>query len=153
MMKLLEKNTQEEYLNELLTRAYDAEEGFKVAADTAKNDALAEWFRANSDQRRILGKQLKNLLRSLNIDLDKGESLTGKMHQIFMKLRAAISEEQDTALIQECRRGEQAALADYQDALASIEFSPEARKMITDQKEAVVTQLGALDSIEKAVMS
>lgn len=152
-MKLMEKTTQSEYLNELLTRAYDAEQGFHVAAELAGNKALSNWFEANSKQRLTFGHNLKRFLRDLDVEPDKGASLSGKIHQSFMKLRAAVTSEQDPALIEECRRGEMAALEDYKEALDSIEFRTDARKTLVDQKNHVEEQLHALDAIEKSIVA
>jgi len=151
-MKLLEKNTPSEFLNELLTRAYDAEQGFLVAAGEVENQALKDWFRANSDQRRSFGHSIKELLKDLNVKADKGPGITGKAHQAFMKLRSALSDEQDKAMIAECRRGEETALEEYDEALKSFEFRTDARKILEDQAKHVRTQLSTLKTIEESLL-
>jgi len=151
VMKLLEKNTPSEFLNELLTRAYDAEQGFLVASEEVENQALKDWFKANSDQHCSFGHSIKKLLKDLDVEPDKGSSITGKIHQAFIKLRATLSADQDRAIIAECRRGEEAALKDYEEALQSIGFRSDARKVLEDQAERVQNQLEALDIIEKSL--
>jgi len=152
VMSILKNNTQSEYLNDLLTRAYDAEQGFKVAAENAENEALKSWFEANSKQRLTFGHQIKSLLKDLGVEPDKGASVSGKVHQAFMKVRAAITGTPDAALIEECQRGEKGALDDYQDALTSVEFRTDARKVLEDQAQYVQTQLSALDTISKSLV-
>lgn len=140
-----------EFLNTLLTRAYDAEQGYEVAAEAAENDALKDWLQTNSEQRRTFGKNIKRHLADLGAEPDKGASITGKFHQAFIKLRSAVSGETDIALIEECRRGELQALEDYADLEAKVELRTDALKTINDQSEQVRTQLNALDSIETAL--
>jgi uncharacterized protein (TIGR02284 family) len=102
VIKLLAKNTPSEFLNELLTRAHDAKQGVLVAAGEVENQALKDWFRTNPGQRRSFIHSIKGLLKDFNAKPDKDPGITEKVHKTFMKLRAALSGEEDNAMIAEC---------------------------------------------------
>ena len=52
-------------LQDLLTRAYDAEQGFEHAAEAVNHDGLASLFRDYSAKRRAFGHSLKSMMKSL----------------------------------------------------------------------------------------
>lgn len=150
-MKTLDEPKSSDSLNQLLTRAYDAEQGFSLAAEQAESDDLKSWFQSNSEQRKSFGKQLKSHLADLDVEPDKGASVSGKIHQAFMKLRSAVSNENDLALIAECQRGEEKALNDYRAILEDCDLRADARRTLEEQLETTSSQLKTLASIEKII--
>ena len=49
-------------LNELLEKNYDAEAGYKKAAENAKSKSLSLFFNRKSEERRAFGHEIKNEL-------------------------------------------------------------------------------------------
>lgn len=148
----LEPDQASKVLNHLLARAFDAKEGYAIAAGQCENKALSDWFTANSSQRETFCVMLEKYLGDLNIEPIEHASTLGKLHHAFMKPRAAVSSENDATLIEECLRGENQALDDYQDAIKNKTLRRDAAKAIGDQAEYVKTQLTALDQIRKALL-
>ncbi len=67
-----------EKLNDLLEKTYDAEKGFKKAAENTEHKALKSYFQSKSKQRYDFGHELKTEIKSMGQEVDKGDSLTGK---------------------------------------------------------------------------
>ncbi len=77
-----------ECLNDLLTKAYDAEEGFKQAADRAsEHPTLAAFFRKQSDLRLSFGHDIKAAITKYGGTPDKGSSAAGKAHQVWISVK------------------------------------------------------------------
>ncbi|MDB4265158.1 PA2169 family four-helix-bundle protein [bacterium] len=140
-----------ETLNELLTRAYDAEKGYELAAESAENPALKDFFHESCLQRNKFGHTLKGFIADLDVEPDKGSSIEGKIHQAFMKIKAALVDQDDLALVEECRRGEETAMLDYKAALENPNLRTDARAALEKQGADVLHQLDALESIEAAL--
>jgi uncharacterized protein (TIGR02284 family) len=152
MTSKLDTDQASEVLNHLLARAFDAKEGYAVASEHCENKALSDWFKANADQRETFRMMLEKHLGDLDVDPTDHASALGKFHQAFMKLRAAVSSENDAILIAECLRGENQALEDYREAMKNTTLRRDAAKAIGDQAEYVKTQLIALDQIRESLL-
>ena len=51
-------------LNDLLEKTYDAEKGFKKAAENVKNEALKNYFSKKAQERYDFGHELKSEIKS-----------------------------------------------------------------------------------------
>jgi len=71
-------------LNNLLEKTYDAEKGFKKAAENVQNSALKNYFNQKAQERYEFGHELKGEIKSFNQDVDKGGSLVGDAHRAWM---------------------------------------------------------------------
>ena len=65
-------------LNELLKKNYDAEAGYKQAAENVKNSQLKSYFENRAKDRYDFGHQLKNEIKSFGQEPDKGTSISGR---------------------------------------------------------------------------
>ena len=65
-------------LNELLEKTYDAEKGFKKAADNTEHPQLKAFFESKSKQRYDFGHELKTEIKSFGQEIDKGDSVAGR---------------------------------------------------------------------------
>ena len=135
-------------LQDLLTRAYDAEQGFQHAADAVENPRLKTLFNEYAEQRRRFGHDLKAQIRSNGESPDKGASMVGKLHQFWIDLRGKVSGGSEADLIEECRRGEETTLEDYGDYAADMEISEVARQLISSQLEEIRGIYARLTSME-----
>lgn len=140
-------------LQDLLTRAYDAEQGFEQAAEAVDHPRLAELFRDYSQQRRSFGKDIKNLIRQHGEEPDKGASMMGKLHQFWISMRGKLSDGSEGDLIEECRRGEETTMADYQNYIDDENVALAARELFTDQLMQVREIYARLSSLEEAAVA
>ncbi|MGA8853430.1 MAG: PA2169 family four-helix-bundle protein, partial [Christiangramia sp.] len=64
-------------LNELLEKNYDAEKGYKLAAEKVKNQQLKSFFSKRAQERYDFGHELKSEIKNFGEDPDKGTSVKG----------------------------------------------------------------------------
>lgn len=140
-----------ETLNDLLTSAYDAEQGYTVASEHSENQTLKDWLLENAQERKDFGHRIKSHLAELGAEPERGASLSGKIHQAFIKLRAAVNKENDLAIVAECIRGENQALKDYQNALTGPELPSNILQTIEEQAAKTAQRVAGLEVIQTAL--
>ncbi|MEH6408308.1 MAG: PA2169 family four-helix-bundle protein, partial [Leeuwenhoekiella sp.] len=64
-------------LNELLEKNYDAEAGYKNAAEKVHSTSLKGYFTSRAQDRYNFGHELKEEIRSFGKDPKKGTSVAG----------------------------------------------------------------------------
>ena len=138
-------------LNDLLERNYDAEKGYKKAAEDAKSPVLKEFFRDYAGQRYTFGHELKEEIKRLGGEPDKGTSATGTLHRTWIDIKTALSTDKDETVVEECIRGEKAALDDYEDVLKKSELSMASREVIQRQHDKIQSAVNRLNQIERTL--
>ena len=135
-----------EQLNDLLTKAYDAEEGFNKAAERAEgHPALARFFKNQSDMRRSFGHDIKQSIAQYGGEPDKGSSVAAKAHQVWISVKDALSSDTDEeAVLEECVRGEKAALEEYDEKLKCLELPVDVRDLIASQRNSIANSLASV---------
>lgn len=111
------------HLNDLLTKNYDAEAGYKLAADNVDNTDLRSFLEARAQSRYDFGHALKEEITKLGDTPDKGTSMKGDLHRAWMNLKDAFSSG-DSATYSECVRGEEAFVEEYEECLNDRENLP-----------------------------
>jgi uncharacterized protein (TIGR02284 family) len=104
-------------LNNLIQTCRDGEEGFRAAAGGVRSAELREMFDAYSHQRAGFASELQSEVRRMGGEAAEVGSVTGSLHRGWMGLRTALTGEDERAVLDECERGEDAALAAYKAAL------------------------------------
>ncbi len=141
-----------ECLNDLLTKAYDAEEGFKKAAERAEgHPSLVSFFKKQSDMRLSFGHELKQAITQYGGTPDKGSSVAAKAHQVWISVKDTLTPDHDgEAILEECIRGEKAALEDYDEKLKCPDLPADVKALITKQRSSIASSLAANKAKEKA---
>jgi uncharacterized protein (TIGR02284 family) len=116
LMKTEKENTIT-VLKDLIETLKDGREGFKTAAEDAKDSELRALFTQFSDQRAQFVSELQSRLQLIGADADKSGSVSGSLHRGWIDLKAALSSNEPHAVLAECERGEDAALKAYREAL------------------------------------
>ena len=134
-----------ENLNDLLTKAYDAEEGFNKAAERAESHpSLARFFKNQSDMRRSFGHDIKQAITKYGGEPDKGSSVAAKAHQVWITVKDALSSDTDEeAVLEECVRGEKNALEEYDEKLKCSELPADVRALMTNQRNSIANSLAS----------
>lgn len=148
-MKYTEKVSHK--LNELLSKNYDAEAGYKSAADSLESSKLKTFFKERAKDRYDFGHELKEEIRSYGEKPDKGTSLKGDAHRVWMDLKSIISDNKDEALLEEAIRGEKAAVEDYDEVLKETELAPSTKAVLEKQRESVKAVLESVKTIKEWV--
>jgi uncharacterized protein (TIGR02284 family) len=104
-------------LNGLIKTCRDGEEGFRFAADAAKDSQLRELFRDLSSQRAQFAIELEAEVSRLGETPSTEGTIMGAIHRGWMNVKNAIGATDDYSIVSECERGEDAAIAAYRDAL------------------------------------
>lgn len=135
-------------LNELLERTYDAEKGFKKAAENAKHDGLRRYFEQKAKERYDFGHELKSEIRQFGQEVDKGDSFTAKAHRAWMDIKAAVSGDNEEAMLEEAIRGEKAAVSTYDDVLSETDLPPSTQTVLATQKQKIQDGLNTIKRLE-----
>ena len=106
-------------LNDLIETLKDGQEGFRAASADVESSDLKQLFSQYSLQRSSFAGELQALAHSFGESTPTTTgSVAGALHRGWMDLKAAIVSRDEHAILAECERGEDYALAAYQKALA-----------------------------------
>jgi uncharacterized protein (TIGR02284 family) len=104
-------------LNDLLETCRDGEYGFATSAEHTKSTELKSILVRHAGECRQAGLELQALIRQLGGEPDEGGSMSGAVHRGWVSVRSALSTSTDQAMLDECERGEDVAVASYRKAL------------------------------------
>lgn len=124
-------------LNSLVETCKDGQYGFQSAAETVKNPDFKSLFSELSMQRQQYVVELQRLVAGLGEQTEKSGSLAGALHRGWIDIKAALSSGDEHAILAECERGEDSAVAEYRDALSHDELPADIRAVIHQQSMGV----------------
>jgi len=131
----------------------DGELGFAEAARDVTRADLRELFRKYSLQRGVFGQALNRQMRMLDQETVDSGSMTGAVHRGWIETKAAVSTRDDVAVLEECERGEDAAVKAYRDALGDPHLDGAIREVVKAQEgeiQAAHDRIRALRDVSKA---
>jgi uncharacterized protein (TIGR02284 family) len=126
-----------ETLNGLVENCKDGEYGFQTCADNARSAELKSLFARRAEQCREAAHELQTLVGRLGGTPDTGGSASGAVHRGWVNLRGTIAMDDDKAMLEECERGEDLALARYRGALED-DLPPEIEQTVRRQYEGAL---------------
>ncbi len=106
-------------LNELIETCKDGDNGFKSAAEKAKEPSLKAMFLKYSAQRAGYVQELTAAVSALGDKPAESGHVAATVHRGWMGLKEALSSGGDTALINEAEAGEDVAMKAYKTAVAA----------------------------------
>lgn len=104
-------------LNNLIETCKDGQEGFKQSAEGVTDSNLKSLFYELGQQRSQFAGELQNLVRELGGDPEKSGSTAGALHRGWINIKAAVTGNDEGAILNEAERGEDVAKKNYKDAL------------------------------------
>ena len=120
-------------LGDLLQTVKDGEEGFQTAAQDVDSIDLRQLFTRLSLERASIRAELERLVKSMGEPQPDAEgSVMGAAHRGWIELRAVVVRQNEEAILDECGRGEDSALAAFAKALEQ-ELPSSARVVLADQ--------------------
>jgi uncharacterized protein (TIGR02284 family) len=123
-------------LNDLIETCKDGAYGFRASAEHVKSPELRATFTDRARECDEGAAQLQTLVAQYGGKPDTGGSASGAMHRGWVAARGALSGYTDLAMLEECERGEDAAVARYRKALES-DLPPEVRSVVERQFQGV----------------
>ena len=121
-------------INGLIETLKDGQEGFRKASEAVKDSQLKTLFSEYSLQRSKFAGELQNEAISMGEHNPENSSSTaGAMHRAWINLKSAITSQDDHAILAECERGEDSAVAEYKKAMEEKELSSPIRDTISRQ--------------------
>ena len=104
-------------LNGLIETCKDGEQGFRTAAEKAKDPSLKSLFSKYSAQRVGYAQELQSAVAALGEKPAESGHIAATLHRGWINLKEALAKNEDKAIINEAETGEDAAVKAYQDAL------------------------------------
>ncbi len=125
-------------INGLIETLKDGQKGFKQAAEGVKDSNLRSLFNEYSMQRsRFAGELQAQAVQMGEPDPENGSSATGAMHRAWINLKSALTSGDDHAVLAECERGEDSAVAEYQEAMKDGSLNAPVREIVSRQFQEV----------------
>jgi uncharacterized protein (TIGR02284 family) len=123
-------------LNGLIETSRDGVEGFKKCAEDAHDPQLKIYFQDRAKSCEEAVRTLSEKVREYGGEPDKSGTIKGALHRVWIDFRTALTNKDNLAVLEECERAEDIALAAYEDALKE-ELPETLRSLITQQLEGV----------------
>ena len=123
-------------LNNLIETCKDVEYGFKSCADHCKSADLKTIFRRRSEDCAKGARELQTLVSRLGGKPETDSSASGTMHRGWVAVVGTLSGYSDEQMLNECERGEDAAMDRYRAALKEP-LPPDVMSVVQTQYEGV----------------
>jgi uncharacterized protein (TIGR02284 family) len=137
-------------LNDLIETCRDGQQGFQTAAEGVKSGDLKTLFLNYSQQRAQFIAELQTEVRQLGGKPEETGSVAGSLHRGWLNIKAAVTGQDEKAVISEVERGEDTSVASYRDALGKEELPADIRAIVERQFAAVKEAHDRVRAIEQA---
>lgn len=137
-------------IKDLIITNNDRYEGYKTAAEEAKDLDLKTMFTRFSNQSNQFGSELKRYI-TLDESPQDETSASGKVYRAWMDVKAAVSTNDRKAVLSSCEFGEDVALSAYKSALEENEVSAEISMLIRKQKEEILQAHNTVKAMRDAI--
>jgi uncharacterized protein (TIGR02284 family) len=138
-------------LNNLIETCKDGQQGFEAAAEGVKTSDLKTLFRTYSHQRAEFAGELQQEVERLGGDAERTGSFAATLHRGWINIKAAVTGEDEAAVISECERGEDSAVRNYEDALNDEHLPAELRSIVERQFIQLKEAHDRIRALEKAL--
>lgn len=118
-----------ETLNDLLKISRDGEKGFAEAAEHTRTAELAQLMRDRASSCAQAAEELVALIDQFGGEANDRGSATGALHRGWVNARGSVGALDDLDMLEECERGEDAALKLYRKA-AQQALPPQAEALV-----------------------
>ena len=119
-------------LNDLIETSKDGEYGFRACAEKADSGERVVFFSRRADECRKAAAELQLYVMELGGAPHDSGTVLGGLHRGWVSVRTVLATYDDPALIEECERGEDHAVAKYRKALDQP--LPDALRLIVERQ-------------------
>ncbi|WP_124979884.1 ferritin-like domain-containing protein [Nonlabens xiamenensis] len=138
-------------LNKLLEKNYDAENGYRTAIKDADDSRLKNYFVGQAAARSQNATELDKAIRDLNGQPAEKGSTTAAAHRMWMDIKTAFTGNDDEAILEECIRGDEAAVADYEEVLEKSDYLGGAQPVLEYQLSGIKNTLNNIKTMEDVI--
>jgi len=124
-------------LNELIETSKDGENGFRKAAQDARDPQLKSLFTTCAQRCADGARELQQVVRANGGDPEKSGSVAAALHRGWISLKESVASRDDKAILEEVERGEDYAKAQYRKALEQ-DLPADIRDVVQRQYEGVL---------------
>ncbi|MCY7352581.1 MAG: PA2169 family four-helix-bundle protein [Cytophagaceae bacterium] len=137
-----------EELNDLIEINYDRERGYLKAADDIEDTDLKPLFRSLSEDSAKFASELSEFVRKLHGEPATGQTVSGKLHQVWLDVKAAVTGRDRDAVIGSAQFGDNSAVESYDDLLEEdkVSMMPELMNTLSRQRDAIQRGLSIVSS-------
>jgi uncharacterized protein (TIGR02284 family) len=133
----MDKDNAVDMLNALIETSKDGEYGFRTCAERADSPELKQLFARRADACASGAAELQGLVGQFGGEPETGGTVAGAMHRGWVSVKDAVADRDDLSLLEECERGEDAALAKYRKAVDAPALTGAARQVVMAQLNGV----------------
>ena len=119
-------------LNDLIENAKDGQYGFAKCAERVESPQLRQTMSKRSTDCQQAVTELQSLVVQYGGKPAEHGSVLGALHRGWVSVKDAVTMDSDHAVLEECERGEDAALARYRKALKA-DLPADVRAVLTRQ--------------------
>ena len=105
-------------LNDLIEISRDGEEGFRTAAEHARDSQLKSLFVNRADGCATSVRELQETVLTLGGQPASTSSMSGTLHRRWVDIKSVVTGRDDEAILTEVERGEDMAVNTYRKAVA-----------------------------------
>jgi uncharacterized protein (TIGR02284 family) len=122
-------------LNDLIETSKDGEYGFRTSAERANTPAVKSLLNSRASACAAAAAELQGFVRQYGGEPEDDGTALGAMHRGWVAVKAAVSTnaKEDHAILSECERGEDKAVAVYRKAAANTGLPADVRAVIERQ--------------------
>lgn len=121
-------------LNDLLESCRDGEFGFRECAEHTKAQDIKIVLGQRAEDCRLAAVDLQALIVKMGGEPEEGGTASGAMHRGWVSVKGTLTGYSDYAMLDECERGEDVALANYRKALKQA-LPTTARALVEKQSQ------------------
>lgn len=125
-----------ETVNDLIETCKDGEYGFRRCAERVEQAELKQTLQRRANECQRAATELQTVVTQLGGTPEDSGSTLGAVHRGWVSVRDAVSGNSDLGVLEECERGEDAALERYRGALEEA-LPPHVRSIVERQYEGV----------------
>lgn len=146
-MATKQENT--EILEKIYSRTLKARDTYENAAKNAHNKMLTEFFEKAADSHEKFADELQQEISSLGMEVkDKGSSNLNA-DQFWLDFASIIVLRNEAAILKNCLKAEEKAIALYDEALANDEVRPAFREKLETQRKYASELSSEITHLEK----
>jgi uncharacterized protein (TIGR02284 family) len=119
-------------VNNVIAMNRDAEQGYRGAADAAKDGPLKQLFEELTLQRGHFAEELQAAVKDLGFEPTHPSGIAGVLHGAWISVKGALSGHSGYAILTEVERGERWSIRTYRESLAT-NLPPEIRSVLDAQ--------------------